>query len=479
MKLCDLNVATEEHSLPVSLPVEVQETDSLDSDMEQLSAHVVAYESLTTVYGAVANESFNFVDAKNYTLFNEYMKLVSKNLGVSSVPLVSLEAIEVLPTVALNHHLALEGFIGDMWAKVKALFVKIYESIKAFFAKHFTRLGRLKGKLQNLQKVLKDTDKDLKQVSLETVPSNIASKFPFNGTVGEGLVGKVVESCSVVVEILETVNKDATKLADRDVLSRDFVAKVKGLKEQIGAIDDKVSENNANRTTGLKRFGKEGRENNKAIKKENAELKDKARGTGEALKAEEGKLEGIVKDKGNAGAELDDQEFSLAQKELSRYISKVEESFRKLINKPMAGGKVLKEVKVTQDDGIELEFDTQKDTPSDVTLGSRTSLVKLVDLTLSQVVAVEEVAKSYGKINDKVMSNLVTVEKLIADLEKVTGKNEAAYKKILQNKVKERLKLMQVFFTNYNKVNKGLMSSVVDVGDAVVAYTVTSLKYFG
>ena len=50
--------------------------------------------------------------------------------------------------------MALEGFIGDMWNKIKEIFRKIYDSIKEFFKKYFTRLGRLKNKISNLIEVL-------------------------------------------------------------------------------------------------------------------------------------------------------------------------------------------------------------------------------------------------------------------------------------------------------------------------------------
>lgn len=460
-------------------PCDLNTLDNFDNDLSSLDEHMVAYESLTTVYDQVSAESFNFIDKKNYTLFNEYIKVVTLNLDVKNPPVVSLEAIEILPTAALNHHLALEGFIGTMWDKVKTLFKKIYDSVKQFFTNHFTKLGRLKKKLANLKEVLGETDKDLKQVSLETVPSSLVSKFPYSGTINEDTIAKSAEVTKLILSVLEVTNKEAIDLASRDILSKDFVAKVKSLKEKIADIGNKVDENNEGKVTGLAKFGKDGRTVNKAIKEDNKNLESLKKEASSELEDEKGKLGEVVSNKDNMDATLDDREFEVAKKEMTNYIKRVEESFGKLVNKPITGGKILKEVKVTKDDGIELSFDTEKDTPSDVSLGSKTSLVKMIDTVIGTLDSMEKVTNNYTKVNDVIMKNLDTVDKLVNDLDKVTGANEAAYKKILQNKVRERLKMMQTFFSTYNKINKGLMGMVTDIGDGVVAYTIVSLKHFG
>lgn len=457
---------------------ESNEVDTFDSDIKSLDEHIIAYESLTNVYGEVSVESFCFVDKNNYTLFNEYMRVITRNLDVKSIPVVSLEAIELLPTAALNHHLALEGFIGSMWDKVKKLFVKIYEAIKAFFSRHFTRIGRLKKKLENLKEVLNETPKDLKQVNLDTVPSSLTSKFPYSGTISETTVERTIETAKLLVEILEVANKEGTELANRDILSKDFVAKVKSLKEKMGTIQGKIVDNESKKSGKFFRSEEE-KKNDAAIKNDNKNLQEMSKQTRAELKEEEGKLSDVVGDKGNAGAEFDDKDFELAKKEMSQFVKKLEEGFKRIVNKPITGGKTLKGVKVTTEDGIELEFDTDKDTPSDVTLGGKAGLSKMVDGVLSILTDMEKITTNYSKVNDTVMKNLDTVDKLVGDLDKVTGANEAAYKKILQNKVKERLKLMQTFFKEYNRVNRELMKHVADTGDGVVAYTVVSLKYFG
>lgn len=454
------------------------EEDTLESDLILLDKHMLAYESLSTVFSEVSEECFNFVDKKNYTLFNEYIKTITRDLGVKSIPVVSTEAIEILPTAALNHHLALEGFIGTMWDKVKKLFVRIYEAVKSFFGRHFTRLGRLKKKLENLKEVLAETPKDLKQVNLDTVPSSLTSKFPYSGTISETTIERTIETAKLLVDILEVANKEGTELANRDILNKDFVAKVKSLKEKMGNINAKIEDNYSQKSNKIFKSAEE-KAKNKELNKDNKNLQEMSKQTNAELKDEEGKLSDVVGDKGNQGVEFDDKEFEIAKKEMAGYIKKLEDSFKKIVNKPITGGKTLKEVKITGEDGISLEFDTDKDTPSDVTLGGKIGLAKMVDGVLATLTSMEKITNNYTKVNDTVMKNLDTVEKLIGDLEKVTGVNEAAYKKILQNKVRERLKLMQTFFKEYNRTNKELMSMVADIADGVVSYSVVSLKHFG
>ena len=174
-----------------------QEPDTTKQDMAALENHVKAYDSLSVVYDQVAHESFSFIDKGNYVLYNEYIKAVTSNLNVKQPPVVSQEAIQILPTVALNHHLSLEGFIGDMWEKIKGLFRRIYESVKKFFTSIFTRMGRIRSKLENLEKVLSSTDKDLKQLSVDKVPGGLASKYPFSGTLDQKVVTEVYTNVSL------------------------------------------------------------------------------------------------------------------------------------------------------------------------------------------------------------------------------------------------------------------------------------------
>lgn len=452
---------------------------NLDKDLVSLEKYVDAYVSLGTVHSAVAEESFNFVDKKNYVLYNEYIKTVTKNLGLENVPVVSTEALENLPGLVVNQNLALEGFLGNMWDKVKTLFKNIYENVKTFFVKHFTRMGSLKKKLENLKAVLGETDKDIKELNLDKVPSPISKAFPFEGVVNEDTVAKSLDIVKGVINVLSVTNKDAVKLASKDVLDKNFVATVKGLKDQVAANKDKIADNEGDKTKGIKSLYGEGKANNKAINSENKTLSQINAEKSSEINNKEENLRDTVNTRENMSAVFDDKDFETAKREMTSYYNEIAKAFKAIEGKPIPGGKILKETKVS-DDGIELEFDENKDTPSGVSLGSKESIIKMVDSMLSSIDELEKATDGYSKVNDAIMKNVDTVDSLMKELDKVTGNTDyQAYKAVLEKKVRERLKYMQKFFTGYNKISKNLIDVVASVGDGVVAYGVSSLKNFG
>lgn len=456
-----------------------ENSTDLDKDLVSLEKYVDAYVSLGTVHSAVAEESFNFVDKKNHVLYNEYIKTVTKNLGLENVPVVSTEALENLPGLVVNQNLALEGFLGSMWDKVKTLFKNIYENVKTFFVKHFTRMGSLKKKLENLKTVLGETDKDIKELNLDKVPSPISKAFPFEGVVNEDTVAKSLDIVKGVINVLSVTNKDAVKLAGKDVLDRDFVATVKGLKDQVAANKDKIADNEGNKTKGIKSLYGEGKTNNKAIDSENKTLAQINAEKSSEINNKEENLRDTVNTRENMSAVFDDKDFETAKREMTNYYNEIAKAFKTIEGKPIPGGKVLIETKVSED-GIELEFEENKDTPNGVSLGSKESIIKMVDTMLASIEELEKVTDGYSKVNDAIMKNVDTVDSLMKELDKVTGNTDyQAYKSILEKKVRERLKYMQKFFTGYNKISKNLIDVVASVGDGVVAYGVSSLKNFG
>ena len=257
------------------------------------------------------------------------------------------------------------------------------------------------------------------------------------------------------------------------------MAKVKALKDQVSANKDKIDENNSNKTRGIKSLYGEGRANNKQLKEDNKTLSQINKEKSSEIASKEGELKSTVSSKENIEAMLEDKSFEVAKREMSAYYTEVAKAFKAIEGKPIPGGKTLKEAKITEE-GIELVFDENKDEPSSVSLGSKARLTDLVDTMLSSLDELEKATNGYSKVNDAIMKNMDTVDSLMKDLDKVTDNpNYQAYKSVLEKKVRERLKYMQKFFTEYNKISKNLIEVVASVGDGVVAYGVSSLKHFG
>lgn len=449
------------------------EDKSIDRDMVSFENHISAFNSLNTVYDQVATEAFSFVDKGNYVLYNEYIKNITSSLGMSHVPVISQEAMDTLPIVALNHHISLEGFIADMWEKIKGLFAKITNAVKEFFTKYFTRLGRLKNKLNNLLEVMKDTDKDISTLQLDKVPGNLASKYPINGKINLSVVRETFANISALGAILKNINDSATGLAKKDILDKDFVGKIKSLKDIAKGSQDKIGENNANK--GLNPLSQKNRD----LRAQNKDLSSIAKDAGKQAKDEESKVSAISNDAANNNIEFDDTEFIAAQKEFNTLIGAINLDLGKLKNKQLVGGVTITSVAVSKEGALELETETNKDSPDQIDLASKAELIKLITDTVKLITEVEGLSKAYGQINDSITKSMDAVDKIIKDIDTIKAENLGKYKSVLTNKVKERLNLLKAFFTNYNKVCKSLFGMVLDAADGNVEYTVLCLKYFG
>lgn len=452
------------------------EEDTTEADMASLESYVNSYVSVGRVYDQIVLEGHRSVDSRNYVLFNEYMAMISKNLGVS-VSVVSQESIE---ESSLASSLALEGLIGSMFSKIKELFVKIYDAIKKFFVSYFTRLGRIKKKLQNLKEVLQETDKDIKNLVLEKAPGALISKFPIGEKITVNVVNRYLDNASIVKNILTEVNAAAKQLAKKEVFDRDFVASIKNLRELAKKNESKVRENIDEKTTGLKSFYGKGREKNKAIDAENKDLKQIANDAKEEANEKEGEAIDIGNSSDNAGVEINEKGFELAKKELKDFMELVEKSFNELKDKPLVNGDVVKSVTVKEEEGIEIEIENDKDNSDNgASLAGKADLLELIDKSIKLLDGVEKLSSSYGEINDTIMESVGAVEKTIREIDGIKIENLGKYRTVLSNKVRDRLRLMKVFFNNYNKINKKLFSIVVDNAEGTSSYAVVSLKNFG
>lgn len=456
------------------------ESATIDAQVTEFNNHVKAFNSLNIIDEQIAKENFNFIDKGNYVLYNEYIKSVTSNLNMGYIPVLAQETVNTLPTTALNHHIALEGFIGDMWAKIKEIFAKIYNSIKEFFKKYFTRLGRVKNKINNLIEVLGETNKDIKQTRLDKVPGSLASKYPVTGEIDINVISEAFLSVSTIIDSFGEINKKAEAFANKDVLDKDFVANIMKLKDSINANNDKMAENNANKKSYTKFNGtslKGTYDHNKPLNAENKSLEKEAKDSVNKIADGKETINNITSKE--TDLDMDDKKGEEAQREFASFVRSLADVLNKVKGKPLVKGKVITEVKVDETTGIEIETDENKESPNGVVLEDKATLIKLLKSVLAGIENAEKLSTIYGKINDKIMENLNKVDKLINDINKIPEENFGKYKKLLNNKVKVRLNLAKTFFNNYNKICKNVLEMTMDCADGVVDYSVLSLKHFG
>lgn len=461
-----------ENAIGVLIKNHKPDITQLDNTMCSLEQHVDAYLSISNVYDVVSQEHFDFIDKSNYVLYNEYIKTITSNLNIKPVT-ISQEAIETIPSVVLNHHISLEGLIGDMWEKIKTLFTKVYEGIKKFFTTYFTQLGRLKKKLANLKEVLEETDKDIKNLTKPDVPGNITSKYPYSGTVDLNLIQEIFNNINTVTSTLVKINSLALKFADKEILDSNFISKVKTLRELASKSNKQIEENNQKK--GINPLSK----NNRDLRNENKSLKEIADSSEKEASDTERPAIDIGNDSSNTDVEFDDKEFILAKKEFNEFIKEIEKEMNGLKNKNLINGLKITNIEVKEDSGIDFQTEVTKETPNLLNLSSKTELLNLINDTIKMVDSIDKVSDSYSQINDNIMKNMNNVDKIIREIDGIKIESLGKYKTVLTNKVRERLKLMKTFFSQYNKVNKSLFGYVIDTAEGNVAYTLISLKNFG
>lgn len=454
---------------------------SIDDQVADFNNHVKAFNSLNVIDEQISSENYNFIDKGNYVLYNEYIKSITSNLKMEHIPIVSQESIATLSQTALNHHIALEGFIGDMWKKIKEIFNKIYNSIKEFFKTYFTRLGRLKNKINNLLEVLKETDKDIKLVTLEKVPGGLASKYPVDGNIDVSTITETYDSLSTLLNSFNEVNKRAEAFSSKDILDKDFVAKIIKLKDEINTANSQIdnNKNEQDKLGSVKKFipGTDDRAKNKELNNTNDSLEKDAISKSNEIDNSKNKISDITSKEGDI--DLDDKKGEEAQREFNDFIKSLAEVLNKVKGKQLINGKTITEIKVDENSGIEIETNENKETPSSVTLEDKATLIKLLTDISQGIEQSEKLTAIYGKINDKIMENMNKVDKLISDINKIPEDSLGKYKKLLNNKIKVRLNLAKTFFNNYNKICKNMLEMSMDTGDGVVLYSVLSLKHFG
>lgn len=449
------------------------ENTNIDENLLSLEKHLTAFYSLNVIHDHIASENFNFVDKGNYVLYNEYIKSITNNLGIKERCVIAQETIDNYPGIVVNHHLSLEGFVKDVWEKIKSVFNSITNAVKDFFTKYFTRLGRLKNKLKNLSEVLSETNKDIGKLVLDDVPSGLANKFPVSGTLNLSVVEEAFKNVSALGETLKNINTASLALAKKEILDRDFVSKVKSLKDLAAASKDKISDNNEKK--GLNPFSKK----NKELRKENSSLKDTIDSAEKEVENSKNDVSEITEAGSNQGLEIDDTAFNAAKKEFDALLGAINLDLGKLKGKRLIGGKVITDIKVKEDTGLEVDTEEKKDNPDKINLASKSELIKLINETIKLMESVELLSKNYGTVNEQIVKSIDDVDKIIKDIDVIASSDLGKYKTVLNNKIKVRLSLLKNFFTNYNKICKSLFGMVIDSAEGNADYTVLCLKYFG
>ena len=461
----------QDSSVPVRRPAPQPEV-SVEALFDQLGNHMQAYESVQKVYGHVSSEALAFVDNKNVVLFNEYMSMMSKNFGVQP-KLVSPAALESQHLATVNYELALEGWIKDMWTKIKAFFTKIFQAIKDFMTKHFTRLGRLKNKLENIKTVAGESGKEMGLARLDEIPSGLSSKFKVFDNITEQEVSKAIKAAHDAVNEIKALSNETRTIAGAGIVSSDFVTEIKKLKDVALAANKQIGENKAIRSE-LGVF--KDRKDRAALKDDNKSLAQ----TAKDAQSKADKMDDTLVKTGDGFDDSDEGHEKSAQLSFKEYLKTVVSSLEKYVNVKMVGGKTITKVSVTDDNELEVEFDESEggDGPSSALLTNSAGVQKLAGEALEMIKSSEAQGQVYAKTNDEIMKLLSTIDSLIVDIDRNDPERYGKYRKLLDKRIRTRLNMMRVLFRSYNQVSRNFSEVAVNTGDAVVDYCVICMKNF-
>lgn len=444
-----------------------EEMCQLDDDFVSLENYTESYISVSTVYEHLVDKPINFLDSGNFVLYNEYIKNITKNLDTKSpVLFISQEAIDHMPSVVLNRKLALEGFVADMWTKIKELFKRIYEGVKKFFAAIFTRMGRMKKKLKNLEKILGSTDKDIKTIHLDKIPGGLASSYPVSGAVNFNSIMEVFGNSTLGSTALVKINNEAKKLANEDILDSSFVADIKALKSKNASLKQDTGNQVADQSTPST----------------SGSLTDAAKAIDEPVnKAESDAIEigSRVENEGITNSDSDVEGENKALASFKVFSKNVADTLEPLKGKKLIKGKVISDIEVEAESSLKFVITVDKENPEGIDLGDKTELMKLISASNKVFEGMESVAKNFSEVNDTIFKNMDKIDKITKDIDAIQIESLGKYRAVLQKKIKTRLNLMKNFFKGYNEINKNMFGMTIDAIDGNINYTVLSLKYFG
>lgn len=462
----------------IKAPVGSDEPYPADEDFQALESCVTGYCNASTLYESVANESYTLVDNKNRALFNAYTQLLSERLGVSvpAIPQVSLESLNSNHPVVVNKEIALEGFIGTLWEKIKGFFKKIYEGIKAFFVRHFTRLGKTKKALENMKTLLEKSDKNIKEPAVENYSGPLLKLYAGYGQVNANAIKQAATNVNRFTTSITDINNAAKVFSDKYLVDKGFFSKIKALQEKAKAASELKEGVDAATPGGLSLINKDKRQERSELKKESKSLGEMAASS----KAEAGKMENKVSEAELAEAGSEDNNNQAAKDAMKNFLTEVKKVMGANLNTKLIGGVVLKSIDFGEEDlELKIEVGEEPDEATGVYLGARSDLLTVTKQGLDMIKVAEGSTDLFNKINDSVMKNLGTIDSLVADIDKTDPEKFGKYKKLINEQVRERLNLLRKFFSSYNKVGKNVYEYNMQCCEGIVHYCVLSVKHFG
>lgn len=419
---------TEPYMTRKGVAVDVEEFIGNMQEYEALEVAIEAYDELATLMSTVLRNTGD-INNSSVALYNRQVAQTMRSLGLDSKRYELSVESHIEGSVKLTHsQLDMEGFIGDLWEKIKAIFKRIIEGIKKFYNRYMTEVGHLKGQLEKIRKTLSNTNNDLVRQQAKIVPSTIKRHYAGTNTVNSSYVKEVHSSADHVLIAMSQVNNDAEKFMSSEVMKPSVWKKLTTKKSEGDKLESKFSDD---------------------------KLED---GQSDALKTTGGAL---LEDRDNTGQ--------------SAFKAGTIQKLNALKGKKMVNGKVLESA--SEEDGtVKLNWKDEDTEPQSLMLGNKSVLLGLVEGAIKLIDESEKERVKFAKINDNVMKAFDAIDGALRTVDKQTGNTKDAQ---LQRVVKSQMDSLKTFLQSYSGLGQGLLGSIKDTCKGDLAYAKESIRYFG
>ena len=422
----------------VEFTKEILGVEEHQEELNELQTHLTGFTHAAIIHNTVVKDNYNSISIEDYKIFNNHIKDIANNLNISldKTPMLSMESLDNMSVTVLNRHFSMEGFMQDLWGKIKEAFSKVHESLKKFAKEHLTSLGRLKSSLTNLKAAL-DKPIELKDNSERKPAGKIKSVFKVNDTVTSTVVLQVTQESNKLIETSKIISRMAIETSKTDILDKAGIEKFASLKKE-------ASSHNT---------PEEQKPNNESDK-----IPDKISET-------------------DTGGSTTDNEAD-DDKIFKEFMTGTTKILLKHKDKPIGNGKKI--VNVTTD-GAKITIETEIDSTAVTKMvpGEKSDLVNILGICLKMIASCEADMKNLSTINDNFSNGLGKLKDAINTLDAKEHANLNKYINTVNKELNNRFVHYRNFFTHYNKVVKAIHTNSVVVGQGCVAYIVESLKYYG
>ena len=200
--------------------------------------------------------------------------------------------------------------------------------------------------------------------------------MPFNEDINKENINEILTNVENLINSISEIKTLALNFSQRDILDKNIILDIKNLKENIES-NRSTKEELEGKKDGLKGVipGTDAnKEENKNIE-EITNLSDTINKQEEEIGKKEEQIEMINKKNSDIFSNEEEKDFEKAKEDFLKFLNVIKDSLEKVKDKKLPRGIFIKEVKIEDESNLEIETDNNKDTPKDIELSFKNTLL--------------------------------------------------------------------------------------------------------